>query len=489
MNTFIRLIHDFLFSIGFYLAPRFANVLLFIAIGRLAGPTEAGVFTLATTYLLIFVAIMRGMDDLIIRQVSREPLLATRYLTNFLLLRLVLSIFLYGALWVLVTVVFNYPADVSRPILILGLSLIPDSLTNVCQSILLGQQYFRLPVYVLAGVSLLKLVFGVIVLISGGNLLLIAYIWLGSSLLGLFIMLAIVRESVGGIRRTDFVDFELLKTHQRAILIFLLLTTLVTLETQTDTILLSILHGSQEVGWYGAATTIAYSLIVFSQAYQLTIYPRMNRHIESGSKKLVYLYTQSMRYLGIIVLPIVAGVALLAFRIVPLIFGDEFSPTIIALQILIFTLIFIFLNEPNIRILLTHNRQNKILIFLLVSVSVNIVLNLFLTPVWGASGAATARVFSAMFLFILNYAYVTHVFVNVSIFKLLFKPLLATVFMTLIILPIRSLGLVVPILVGGGVYATTLIALGEVSSSELRFAYQVLLKFIKKVTVFEKILL
>jgi O-antigen/teichoic acid export membrane protein len=71
MKTLLELTRDSLFSIVFHLSPRLANVLLFITMGRLIGPTDAGVFALATTYLVIFTTVMRGPDDLVIRQVSR----------------------------------------------------------------------------------------------------------------------------------------------------------------------------------------------------------------------------------------------------------------------------------------------------------------------------------------------------------------------------------------------------------------------------------
>ena len=74
MSTRLSLMRDALLALVFHVAPRFANVILFILIGRLAGPEQAGIFSLATTYLLIITTTMRGLDDLLIRQVAREPI-------------------------------------------------------------------------------------------------------------------------------------------------------------------------------------------------------------------------------------------------------------------------------------------------------------------------------------------------------------------------------------------------------------------------------
>jgi O-antigen/teichoic acid export membrane protein len=472
MNVFIELARDSLFSAVFHLAPRFASVLLFIIIGRRAGPAQAGVFTLATTYLVIFTAVMRGLDDLVVRQVSREPDQAPRYLTNFLLLRIGLSPLLYGVLLLVVLVVFDYADDTTIPILILTLSLIPDSLTYVAQSILLGQRRFGAPAITLTGVSLFKLVGGGIVLFSGGSLQQIAWLWSVGSLLGMITLLVVAIQRVGGLKRSDWLDRRPIARHWRAALSFLFITTMATLETQTDTVLLSGFHGETEVGWYGAATTVAYSLVMFSQAYRFAVYPLMTRYALQSPEKLSRLYGQSMRYLGMLVLPMVAGIILLSTQIVPLVFGPQFQPTVRVLEILIPTLVFMFLNEPNIRMMLVHDRQNRISLFLVCSVTANVLLNLALAPAWGAMGAAAARVCSALIFFTLNYFYVSRFLVRLNIFRLLSRSGLATLIMALTLWLVRAWPLPVSIGIGIITYVAALGLVGGISSDEVTLLRQ-----------------
>lgn len=456
MNTLIELARDSLFSIIFHLAPRFANVLLFILISRWAGPAEAGTFALATTYLVILTTVMRGMDDLVVRQVSREPDRAPRYLTNFLLLRIGLSLLLYGVLLFVVLVVFDYTGNTTILILILTLSLAPDSMTYVAQSILLGQRRFGAPAITLAGASLLKLVGGGVVLFNGGSLQQIAWVWLAGSLLGMTALLVVAIQRVGGVQWSDWLDWRPLTHHWRAALSLLFITTMMTLETQADTVFLSGFRGETEVGWYGAATTVTYSLTMFSQAYRFAIYPLMTRYALQSPEKLPRLYEQSVRYLGMLVLPMVAGIVLLSPQIVSLVFGPQFEPTTRVLEILILALIFIFLNEPNARMMLVHDRQRWISLFLVGSVITNVLLNLTLAPSWGATGAAVARVCSALIFFLLNYLYVARFLVHLSIFRLLSKPALATLMMALALWPVRAWPLPISIGVGIASYAGAL---------------------------------
>ena len=62
MKTLVELAHDSALAVVFQVAPRFANAFTFILIGRLAGPEQAGIFSLATTYLLIITVAMSGLE-------------------------------------------------------------------------------------------------------------------------------------------------------------------------------------------------------------------------------------------------------------------------------------------------------------------------------------------------------------------------------------------------------------------------------------------
>ncbi len=472
MKTFWELIRDSIYSLVLHIAPRFANVLLFMILGWLAGPSDAGVFVLATTYLLIFTTIMRGLDDLVVREVSRQPHEAKNYLIAFISFRLGLSLLLYGLLIVVVTRIFSYPPVTEKTIFILCLSLIPDNISYVCQSVLLGQRSFLSPTLIIGGVNLAKLILGSIVLYVGGNLVTIAWIWLICSSIGMVVILILSFKSI------KYVDLQIRKSlylfinQKKIILIFLLITTLTMLESQTDTILLSWFYTEKEVGLFGAATTITFSLIMFAQAYRFAVYPVMTRYALNQPEKLEQLYLQSLRYLGIIVFPIVGGIWVLAPTIVPLLFGEEFFPTINYLQLLVFVLIFVFLNEPNVRLLLVNDKQHWVVFFLLISAFMNVGANLLLLPKFAVYGAVMARLLSTFILFLMSYIYVKIKFMPISWTLMFVKPVIATVLMVVCIRYIANQqNLLVTIFVGMVLYFSLLILFGEISFQDIkRFA-------------------
>jgi O-antigen/teichoic acid export membrane protein len=432
MRTLFELARDSALAIIFHVAPRFVNALTFILIGRLAGPAQAGIFSLATTYLLIITVSISGLDDLLIRQVTREPERANSYLSNFLLLRIVSSIGLYFALLIIVQNVLHYAATTAVPIAILTLSVLPDSIALVSQGVLLGQRNFAPPAIVLSIANGLKLVFGVIVLANGGGLVEIAWIWLIGNILSMIVMLAIAIKQVGGIRQSDWFNFSLLRKHWRTALAFSVATVLITLDAQTDTVLLSILRNETQVGWYGAATTITSSLLVFAQAYRFAVYPLMTRYATQSSNHLAGLFQKSIHYMSAIVMPLVIGVIIFAPPLVETVFGLSFLPTVGTLQVLAISLLFFFLGEPCNRLMLVMDRQNVIVKFLAISAMFNIVLNLLLIPPYGATGAALARTCSSIAFFILNLSYIIQHLIPSHRFTSLARPAIASFAMAVV---------------------------------------------------------
>jgi O-antigen/teichoic acid export membrane protein len=467
MNTYRELAHDSFFSAIVHLAPRFANVFLFIVIGRLAGPAQAGVFALATTYLLIFTTLMRGLDDLIIREVSRQPDLARNYLANFLLVRLALSGVLYGVLIFVVRFLFVYPPSTTTPILILTLSLVPDSLGYVALAVMLGKRRFKAPAVILSIATLVKFSGGAIIAVMGGSLAQIAWTWFAGSLMSMVLLMIFTINHLGWIRTKEWGDWGPLRGIWQATAPFLLITILTTIESQTDTVVLSNLHNEAEVGFYNAATTLAFSLALISQAYRLSVYPMMARFAAQTPNRLSKLNDQSLRYLGTLVLPMGSGLFLLAPQIVELIYGSRFQPTSQVLRLLSPVLIFMFLNVPSARVMLVKDHQRMNTLFLFVSAALNVGLNLVLDPRLGAQGAGIARLCSFSVNFFLTYLFVKQFLLPSNLLQLLSRPILATLGMSAVVWVLRGQFVLLTILAGMISYGVILWLVGGITQEDL----------------------
>ncbi|HET9886298.1 MAG TPA: oligosaccharide flippase family protein, partial [bacterium] len=114
------------------------SFILGMRIGRVLGSEGLGIYTLAVTYLQIFVLIPNfGFDTLAIRDLARDRAHAGRYVANMVFAKVALSLPAYALLIAVVTI-FDYPPDTKAAILLLGASLLFDALAEAAAAIFQG---------------------------------------------------------------------------------------------------------------------------------------------------------------------------------------------------------------------------------------------------------------------------------------------------------------------------------------------------------------
>ena len=103
------------------------------------------------------------------------------------------------------------------------------------------------------------------------------------------------------------------------------------------------------------------------------------------------VFRDALRYLAILTLPISVVGILLAPWVVRLLYGPDFKPATVVLQILLISIIFGVLGQAARSAMLGFERQGWLLKTGLVAASLSIILDLLLIPRWGAIGAALAN--------------------------------------------------------------------------------------------------
>ncbi len=452
VNTFLVL--------ALNLATRASNVVVFVLVARQLDSEHSGIFSLATTYLILFSALTWGLDELVTRQVARDPSVATPYFIYFFALRLMLSIALYGVIVLLVRRLIAYPAGVSAPILVIALCIVPDGLRDVGRALLGAGNRFDVPALSAFLGSCVKVGGALFALASRSGLGGVVWAWIAGSFLDAAIVLS------AAFRLVKFREFKwrnyLLKDFDLRLLFpFLVIGFLITLEYQLDVVILSITNSESEVGWYSGAVTVVSSLAIFSQAYRVAVYPTLVQYHRSDLSKFNALYSTSFFYLGALVLPMVLGITVLAPHIVNLVYGPSLSEAVLPLQIVIWSLVFTYLNVPSSRLMIIKEYQGRLAILLLISLSVNVSMNLLLAPRLGAVGASVARVCSAAVFFLPNYllAVSQTEFQVHEILAMLARPLLSAAVMTLAIWFMRAANLFLVILAGAAIYSVVFVTL------------------------------
>lgn len=478
MNTVQRLFSNTFLALISQIVVKASNSVLFILIGRWLGPADSGIFSLGTTYFtLVFGLSALGLHELLVRELAPRREQGRRYLANYLALRVALATATYGLLLVGLRLLLPYSEVTNQVILILALAAIPEAAFSIFQSLFEAHERLTTPMVAALAGSLVKLVVGIGLLLQGYGVVAAAWaVPLGSVVGLLFFLPALPRL----FRATPQLaparlDFGFLRGQLRATPSFFVIHLFSLVDYQTDAFLISLMLTESDLGYYAAAQTILLGFNLMPIAIRAAIYPIMTRYHHDAPDKLAILYEKATHYLFALVLPVAAGITILAWPIIRLIFGAEFGPAVPVLQIMIWAIIFLFLNVPSARLLLINNNQREASAMFGIAMAINVTLNLLLIPRVGIAGAAIARTASNLTLYVTFQIFANRKIMPLRLAPMLIRPLIATALMAAVIWPLREM-LVLPILAGAAVYAIAAILLGVFPRQDLAY-WQRLIQF------------
>jgi O-antigen/teichoic acid export membrane protein len=188
------------------------------------------------------------------------------------------------------------------------------------------------------------------------------------------------------------------------------------------------------------------------------LFPILSGLYKSSIDSLKKAYKTSFKYLLVIALPVAVGTLLLSERFIYIIYGKEFVKAIPALQILVFALIFIFVNYILMNILVAVDKQKINAVVAGTCVFVNITLNLCLIPHYGYLGAGFATVVTEIVLFAMCLYFVSKYVCKFNVIALFIRPLISVIIMgAFIVVILTKLNLAFIIIVSALIYFSCLL--------------------------------
>jgi O-antigen/teichoic acid export membrane protein len=229
-----------------------------------------------------------------------------------------------------------------------------------------------------------------------------------------------------------------------------------------DVVLLGIMTTSAQVGLYSAAYRIVFFVMAVMYASHIAWLPRITRTVAAGGSPDA-AFSGAIRLSLLVALPFVVGGALIAPRLMQLIFGSEYAPAGSALRLLLISLFFIALHGPTRNLFLAYDRLSWETAIMGFGVIINVALNLFLIPRFGLDGAAFATAAAEAMVLAACAIAVDRLGVRASI-KPLMTPLLAAAAMAfaLALIGINS-SPILAVALGAIVYTGSLAALTRFS--------------------------
>lgn len=372
---------------------------------RYLGAANYGIISFALAFTAIFAVLADiGLSYLMMREVARDKSLSSKYLLNVSVMKIVLVTVTFGLIALTVNLM-GYPQQTITLVYLIGLYVVCNSFNGMFYSIF--QAYERMEYISIAQVLNPALILAGIILATKHNYSIAGFGWIYflATAATLVYSLIIMRwkfpdSPLWPPRRTDW-DWGFCKKILKQAWPFGLGAIFVMLYYYISTVMLSKMKGDEVVGWYNAAFRLMQLPLALTLVFNTAIFPVMAQFSVSSRTSLEFTYQRYFKYMLLLGIPIAVGTTLVSDRFISIVFGKGYEPAVITLQILIWSVVFIFLNGVFGRVLESLNKQVIQVMIAAVVTVFNVVLNLLLIPRYSYIGASATTVATEFIVLVL----------------------------------------------------------------------------------------
>jgi O-antigen/teichoic acid export membrane protein len=363
---------------------------------RYLGAEGFGVLSFALAFTGIFAVFTDfGLQPFIVREVSRNKSLSSKYLANATLMKIILLATTCGLIIATINF-FDYPQQTIKVVYLITLSVVFAAFRQIIYSIF--QAYEKMEYQSLGQILNAGLVFcGVMIARHlGSSVIGFASIYVIANIIVLGYSIAIINFKFFNFltRPYKFVEFDWIfwKSTIKEALPFGLTGIFIAVYYHIDTVMLSfmVVDANTVIGWYNVAYRVVLIFITISSLYVTAIFPVMSRFFSSSKASLKFIFERSIKYMLLISIPVVFGITLLADKIILLVFGSEYVHSVIALQVLIWSFLFAAIGAVFGYLLNATNRQKTLTKIVGFGMLSNVSLNMLFIPKFSYIGASIA---------------------------------------------------------------------------------------------------
>jgi len=373
----------------------------FIVLARSINVEDQGRFSFALSFASIFAMFLDlGLTSVLIRETAKSREDSEKQLASIIGFKLLASVVIYGIIFVTINVM-GYPALTKELVYVSGLVMLLDSLSLSVYGAIRGHQnlFFESVGVILNQLAVMAL--GITALLLKMDLRIVMAAYLIGSLFNFIWSVFNLRRKFQVKTRINF-NWQLIGGLLAMSAPFALAGIFNRIFSSIDVVLLSKLSGDFAVGIYSVAFKIAFALQFVALAFSASLYPAFSHYFAHSQEKLVRLFEKSMYWLIFLSLPLAGGVMAIADQVVGQVFGSEYYASVLPLQILMASMIFVFLCFPVGALLNACNRQSRHTFNLGLTAAFSFLANLILIPLFGYNGSAAANLLSYLLLFTLG---------------------------------------------------------------------------------------
>jgi len=469
-------------NIGILLLSQIITLILgflyIIYIARYLGTSGFGILSFALAFTGIFVILVDlGLNMLTVREVSRDKSLAGKYLGNTITLKIILALFTLSLIFLVVNIV-KYPQETVNVVYLIGFSLIFGSFSGIFNSIFQAYEKMEYQSYGQIINSFLMFAGVLIAIYLGLDLYAFASIYFIVSIIVLIYSFVICSWKF--VLPKIEIDLNFWKLIILEALPFGLTSIFVLIYYYIDTVMISIIipNFNAIIGWYSAAYRIVMPLSFIPAIFFSSVFPVMANFYGTSEQSLNFAFEKSIKYMVIFGIPIATLITILANKIILLIYGESYFPSVIALQILIWTVPLIFIDSAFAYLFSSMNKQVTVAKIMAIVALFNILLNIILIPIYSYIGASFVTLASdlitlPLMMFVLSK---TQFKVPFKILKDVTKVFIASIIMLIPLIILNDLNIFIIILISSLVYVATFLSLKGLDDEDIKIIKNIIPK-------------
>ncbi|MCB0033421.1 MAG: polysaccharide biosynthesis C-terminal domain-containing protein, partial [Anaerolineales bacterium] len=211
------------------------------------------------------------------------------------------------------------------------------------------------------------------------------------------------------------------------------------------------------------------ALNVIPSFFTFALFPIIARQVQNSIEDARRTFRMSAKLLMLVALPLAASVTIMAPLMIQLLGGEAFLPHgYIALQVVIWSIPFGWLNSVTNYVLISLGQERLQTRAFIIGVSFNVVGNLILLPRFSYVGAGLTTIASEIILLLIFNYYLVQKMPHVEWVKLLWRPVAVTAVMIMAMLLLTQLNVWLALIVGLALYPSGLWLLHVFGEEEQR---------------------
>jgi O-antigen/teichoic acid export membrane protein len=362
------------------------------------GPEKLGVYSYALSILATMVIFTDlGINNVITREVAADNNNAQPLIKIANKSKAILSLITLLGLAVFCFMV--EPDNFIRFIIIFAaISMIGDTFGNAYFASLRGLQKLSAESAMAIISPLISAIVGIIVVLTSGDLPLLAL----SLAIGSYLSLFFAHRAFRKITTKNNKIFNY-KDLTKLVGPFALASVSNKIYGYADTILMRFLSSTIQIGFYGLAYKAAFALQFIPMAAMAGVYPAMSQACATNqSDRLYYLLSTSLKYVLALGMPLAAVAYVFGGEIINYIYGEKYNNAVQPLILLFLSLPLLFSTFPLGAWLNATRKQAANTRNLVIVTIVSLFLNIIFISRYGALGAASVSLFCTSLLFCLH---------------------------------------------------------------------------------------